>query len=65
MAGPWFTVRKSGDDFERLGQVWLSDGTRDDVGWLEYRVWLEPPEDTPGPSAPGEEGTWSTSSEHP
>jgi len=37
-AGPWFTVRNSGDDFEKLGQLWLSNGKQDGMAWLEYRV---------------------------
>ena len=40
MAGPWFTVRESGDGWAHLGDVWLSDGQTDGGARLEYRVRL-------------------------
>ena len=43
MAGPWFTVQKSGGDFEKMGQVWISDGHDDAKGFIEIRVELAEP----------------------
>jgi len=46
VAGPWFTVHKSGDDWQELGRVWISDGQEDCIGRIEIRVELEEvPED--------------------
>ena len=41
MAGPWFTVRESGSEWQELGRVWLSDGAHDGGASLQYRVRLE------------------------
>ena len=42
MAGPWFTVEKSGDTWHELGQVWVSNGTDDCRGRIEIRLeWEE------------------------
>ena len=41
MAGPWFAVHKSGDDWQRLGQVWISNGEQDGKGHIEIRVELQ------------------------
>ena len=46
MAGPWFTVQKSGSDWETLDTIWISDGQQDCIGRIEIRVELEEvPED--------------------
>ncbi len=41
MAGPWFTIHKSGDDWQQLGKVWISNGEDDCRGRIEIRVELE------------------------
>lgn len=41
MAGPWFTVHQSGEDWQRLGRVWISDGASDCKGWIEIKIALE------------------------
>ena len=41
MAGPWFTVHKSGDDWQELGHVWISNGEDDCQGKIEIKVELE------------------------
>jgi len=40
VAGPWFTVQRTGDQWQKLGQVWISNGTDDAKGVLEIRVQL-------------------------
>jgi len=46
VAGPWFTVQKDGDDWQRLDTVWLSNGERDDGAQVEIRLRLAPPSET-------------------
>ena len=46
MAGPWFTVQKDGDNWERLDTVWLSNGERDDQARVEIRLRLAPLSET-------------------
>jgi hypothetical protein len=41
VAGPWFTVHKSGDDWQELGRVWISNGHEDCIGRIEIRVEIE------------------------
>ena len=41
MAGPWFTVVKSGDDWQQLDTIWISDGKNDCRGRIEVRLELE------------------------
>lgn len=41
MAGPWFTVERSGDEWRELGQVWVSNGADDCQGRIEIRLELE------------------------
>ncbi|MCG8587549.1 MAG: hypothetical protein MI757_22815 [Pirellulales bacterium] len=41
MAGPWFTVHKSGDDWQELGRVWISNGEEDCIGRIEIRIEME------------------------
>ena len=45
MAGPWFTVHRSGDDWQQLGQVWVSNGQDDCRGQIEVRITLDDPEE--------------------
>ena len=40
MAGPWFAVQRSGEDWQRLGQVWISNGRRDAKGQIEIKLEL-------------------------
>ena len=40
MAGPWFTVQKSGDDWQELGPLWLSNGEQDGKGHIEVKLTL-------------------------
>ena len=41
MAGPWFTVHRSGDDWQEVGWLWISNGTEDCKGRFEVRVQFE------------------------
>ncbi len=41
MAGPWFTVQRDGEGWQKLGQVWISDGAQDCQGEIEVKVELE------------------------
>lgn len=41
MAGPWFTVHKTGDDWKVLDKLWISDGNTDGMGRIEARLVLE------------------------
>ncbi len=41
MAGPWFKVVRSGDDWQQLGQVWISNGETDCKGRIEIRIELD------------------------
>ncbi len=41
MAGPWFTVQRDGEGWQKLGQVWISDGAQDSQGEIEVKVMLE------------------------
>lgn len=45
MAGPWFAVHRSGDDWQRLDQVWVSNGKEDCRGQIEVRITLDEQED--------------------
>lgn len=40
MAGPWFTVLRRGEKWQKLGQVWISNGTSDGRGQIEIRIEL-------------------------
>jgi len=44
VAGPWFTVHRSGDEWQELGQVWISNGKQDAKGRIEIRIQLVEPE---------------------
>ena len=41
VAGPWFTVQRDGEGWQKLGQVWISDGAQDCQGEIEVKVELE------------------------
>ena len=41
MAGPWFTVHRSGGDWKELEQIWVSNGKQDCKGRIEARLELE------------------------
>ena len=41
MAGPWFMVEKSGNDWHRLDTIWISNGRSNDTAHVEIRVELE------------------------
>ena len=43
VAGPWFTVHKSGDEWQTMDQIWISNGETDIKGRIEIRVELEQP----------------------
>ena len=41
MAGPWFAVEESGEDWNELSHIWISDGQQDWQGKVEIKVELE------------------------
>jgi len=43
VAGPWFTVMKSGDDWKFLEDIRLTDGEHQVRARVEYRVELDEP----------------------
>ena len=45
MAGPWFTVVRNGEDWQELGQMWVSDGQQDCPGQIEIKIELVEAED--------------------
>jgi hypothetical protein len=47
VAGPWFTVMKSGDDWKFLERIWLTDGEQSRHANVEYRVELAEPDPSP------------------
>lgn len=47
MAGPWFTVHRSGGDWKKLDQIWISNGQEDCRGHIEMRITLTDPADEP------------------
>ncbi|MEO8498493.1 MAG: hypothetical protein ABI614_28195 [Planctomycetota bacterium] len=40
MAGPWFTVQESGEDWKTLSSIWISNGQEDIKGRIDVRVRL-------------------------
>ena len=38
MAGPWFTVRRSGDDWQTLDTIWISNGKTNHTARIELRT---------------------------
>ncbi|GEM_PF-4813074 len=49
MAGPWFAVLRSGEDWQTLDRITLSNGTRTDPAVVQSRVWFadEAPQELP------------------
>ena len=45
MAGPWFTVLKSGSDWQQLESIWISNGSDHEKVTVEIRVQLEDRDD--------------------
>jgi hypothetical protein len=41
VAGPWFTVQRSGGDWQVLDNIWISNGKHNDRGQVELRVEFE------------------------
>ena len=41
MAGPWFTVQSSSDDWQVLDTIWISNGTETTKARVELRVEME------------------------
>jgi len=44
VAGPWFTVHRTGSGWQELGQVWISNGKEDGKGRIEIRIQLVEPQ---------------------
>ncbi len=51
MGGPWFTVHKSNDDWQRLDQIWISNGQQDCRGHVEIKVDFDSTEAIPTKNA--------------
>ncbi len=45
MAGPWFTVLRSADGWQELGEMWVSDGQQDCPGRIDIKIELVEAED--------------------
>lgn len=46
VAGPWFTVHKSANDWQTMDTIWISNGDKTNRALVQGRVFLEqPPED--------------------
>ena len=41
MAGPWFAVHRSGDAWQTLDQIWLSNGQADGRATIQIRIELQ------------------------
>ena len=41
MGGPWFTVQESGDDWQYIDDLWISNGEDHVRAHLEIRIQLE------------------------
>ena len=41
MAGPWFTVQESGDDWREISKIWISNGQADCKGRIEMKLRLK------------------------
>jgi hypothetical protein len=41
VAGPWFTVQKSGSDWETLDTIWLSNGKRGEQAKVQIRLRID------------------------
>ncbi|HJN10027.1 MAG TPA: hypothetical protein QF564_15175 [Pirellulaceae bacterium] len=40
MAGPWFTVQESGEQWKEISKIWISNGNNDCKGRIEMRIRL-------------------------
>ena len=40
MAGPWFTVQESSEDWKEISKIWISNGETDCKGKIDVRVRL-------------------------
>ena len=40
MAGPWFTILESGEDWKEISKIWISNGQDDCKGRIEARIRL-------------------------
>jgi len=40
VAGPWFTVQESSDEWKEISQIWISNGKDDCKGRIEVRIRL-------------------------
>ena len=38
VAGPWFTVHRSGDDWQTLDTIWISNGVKTDKATVQSKV---------------------------
>ena len=54
MGGPWFAVRKSGDDWVTLDEMWLTNGETSVRAKVEYRVRFDAPNPNPDNTNPVE-----------
>ena len=43
MAGPWFTVQESGEEWKQVDSIWISNGERHARVRVEMRVQLQEP----------------------
>jgi len=41
VAGPWFTVQESGEDWKEISKIWISNGHDDCKGRIEMRIRLK------------------------
>ena len=41
MAGPWFTVQESGEEWKKISNIWISNGQDDCKGRIEMRIRLK------------------------
>ena len=41
MAGPWFTVQRTDDDWQVLDRIWISNGGKNSKARVELRIELE------------------------
>jgi hypothetical protein len=43
VAGPWFTVTQSGDDWKQVAELYLTDGSKTVMARVEYKIELIEP----------------------
>ena len=44
MAGPWFAVQSTHDDWQTMSDIWISNGEEDCQGKVEIKVELHEPD---------------------